>query len=382
MSGIFSTTVPTRLSFVKNIVALTLFATLASTWRLWVANRTFPVFPGSDSLSSVNLIVAFAIPVLLAISLLMIFLLRKPRFFTILASVCCVTLLMLDAGRSHYWFYFYLMILLLLGGYNWRVDNANSFTTFFLAIKIMVAGVYVLAAIQHFQPGFIHSMWPQFIKPFERFWTPEQCLYLQKVAYVVPFIELFIAVGLFFSSTKIFAICFALLFHLFSFAVLVMQPQAEIAVLLWHCAMMLLVSVVFAGTPAGQKNQMLSLNFYPVFVLLVFGIALPAYFFMTDKPLKNKIDFMQNNASEQYVYVNDESKSKLPLYVQSFADKKENGYCKLSVTRWAMHETNTRQILGVNHLMQLSNALNQRYGTEALVTLPVQTEKYNTLALK
>ncbi|MGZ3902785.1 MAG: hypothetical protein ACXVC6_03770 [Bacteroidia bacterium] len=382
MSGIFSTSVPTRLSFVKSIVALTLFVTIASTWRLWVANRTFPVFPGSDSLSSVNLIVAFAIPVLLAFSLIMIFLLRKPRFFTILASLLCGTLLILDAGRSHYWFYFYLMILLLLGGYNWRVDNANSFTTFFLAIKIMVAGVYVLAAIQHFQSDFIHTMWPQFIKPFERFWTPEQCAYLAKVAYVVPLIELFIAVGLFFPNVKIASISFAILFHLFSFSVLFMQPQAEVAVLLWHCAMMLLVTVVFAGTPAGQKNQMLSLNFYPVFALFVFGIALPGYFLITDKPLKNKIDFMQNNAGEQFVYVNEESKSKLPLYVQSFADKKENGYCKLSVTRWALHETNTKQILGVNHLMQLSNSLNQRYGTEALVAIPAQTEKFNTLALK
>ncbi|MGZ3864076.1 MAG: hypothetical protein ACXVPN_13280 [Bacteroidia bacterium] len=382
MSGIFSTNIPTRLSFVKNIIALTLFATIASTWRLWVANRTFPVFPGNDLLSSVNLIVAFVIPVLLAVSLIMIFILRKPRFFTILASLLCATLLVLDAGRSHYWFYFYLMILLLLGGYNWRVDNANSFTTFFLAIKVMVAGVYMLAAVQHFQSGFIHNLWPQFIKPFERFWTPEQCLYLQKVAYVVPLIELFIAVGLFFPNIKIASICFALLFHLFSFTVLVMQPQPEIAVLLWHCAMMLLVTVVFAGTPAGQKNQMLALNFYPVFVLLVFGIAMPGYFLMTDRPLKNRIDLMQDNASEQFVFVSEENKLKLPLYVQSFADKKESGYCKLSVTRWALHETRTKQILSVDHLMKLSNSLNQRYGTEALVTLPDQSPKFNTLALK
>ncbi len=382
MKQIFNTSITTRLSVVKNVIALALLVTIASTWPLWSANRYYPIFPGSEFFSSINLIVAYAVPLLLAFSLAMIFLLRKPRFFMGLAALLCVTLLVLDAGRSYYWFYFYLMLLLLLAGYNWRVDNANHFTTFFIIIKIMLAGVYLLAAVQHFQYDFIHTLWPQFIKPFERFWTSEQCAYLQKVAYVVPFIEIFIAVGLFFNGTKITAICFAVLFHVFSFSVLLMQkPQTEIAVLLWHVAMIILVGGIFAGTPSGQKNQTLSLNFYPVFVMLVFGIIVPAYFIMADKPLKNKIDFMQNNASEQFIYINEQNKLKLPLYVQSFVSERENEYCKLSVTRWVLHETNTKQILGINHLVQLSNSLNKSYGTEAVVSLP-ENEKPKTIAAK
>ncbi|HWY38770.1 MAG TPA: hypothetical protein VNY73_09440, partial [Bacteroidia bacterium] len=146
---IFSTSVTTRLSIVKNIVALSLLATLFSTWQLWSVNRYYPVFPGSEIFSSVNVLVAFAIPVVLSASLVMIFLLRKPRFFTALAAVLCMTLLVLDAGRSYYWFYFYLVLLLLLSGYNWRVDNEHLYTSFYNAIKIMLAGIYVLAAAQH-----------------------------------------------------------------------------------------------------------------------------------------------------------------------------------------------------------------------------------------
>lgn len=383
MTKILNASITSRLSIVKSIIALALLATLASTWPLWSANRYYPVFPGSEIFSSIHLIIAFIIPVLLAGSLIMIFLLRKPRFFTGLAAILCITLLVLDAGRSFYWFYFYLLLLLLLSGYNWRVDNANTFTTFFISIKIVLAGVYVLAAVQHFQHDFVHTLWPQFIKPFERFWTPEQCTYLQKVAYAVPFIELFIAAGLFFNETKTTAICFAILFHGFSFSVLVMQqPQTEIAVLFWHLVMIFLVGVIFAGTPSGQKNQTQTLNFYPAFIMLVFGIAVPVYFVMTDKPLKNKIDFMQGNANEQYIYINEENKSKLPLYVQSFAHEKENGYCKLSVTHWVLHETNTKQILGINHLIQLSNSLNKMYGTEMFVTIPTNAERLKAFAQK
>ncbi|HWY37929.1 MAG TPA: hypothetical protein VNY73_05185, partial [Bacteroidia bacterium] len=92
------------------------------------------------------------------------------------------------------------------------------------------------------------------------------------------------------------------------------------------------------------------------------------------------IDLMQSNATEQYIYLSEENRSKLPLYVQSFAGEKEKEYYRLSVTRWVLHETNTRQVLGVNHLMQLNNSLNLVYGAQALVALP--TEKPGAIAAR
>ncbi len=379
---IFNSSINTRLSIVKNIMALSLLATIASTWPLWSADRYYPVFPGSEIFSSVNLIIGYAIPAVLMLSLVFIFLFRKPRFFIILSALLCVALLVMDAGRSSYWFYFYVMILLLLAGYNWRIDNAHHYIAFYNTLKIMLAGVYILTAIQHFQFDFIHTQWLQFIKPFEKFATPEQCSYLQKIAYTIPFIELFIAVGLFINGTKITAICFAILFHVFSFFMLLLQkPQPEAAVLIWHLSMIILVGVIFAGKTNEQKNPVVTFNFYSTFTLLVFGMAAPIYFIMTDKPLKNKIDLMQNNASEQYVYMSEQSKNKLPLYVQSFTSKSENEFCKLSVTRWVLHETNAKQILGANHLMKLSLSLNQTYGADALVAMPVD-DKSKVIASK
>ena len=93
------------------------------------------------------------------------------------------------------------------------------------------------------------------------------------------------------------------------------------------------------------------------------------------------MDLMQSNAGSQYIYISPESKSKLPFYLQSFANNKENDFYKLSVTAWAMHETKTRQVLGANYLMQLSTQLNKLYGADALTALPAQ-EKSNTLAVK
>ena len=374
--------VTTRLSIVKNILSLFIIVTVALTWPLWAANRYYPLFPGLEALSSVHVIIAYAIPSLLIVSLLFVLLFRKPKVFIFISALLCITLLVMDAGRAQYWFYFYILLLLVLMGYNWRVDSIYQYSSFYNAVKIILALVYLLAAIQHFKFDFIHTQWPAFIKPFERFWTPEQCAYLLKIAYAVPFIELFIVVGLFFNTAKIAAISFAILFHVFSFVVLVLQPQTEVAVILWHLCMILLVLFIFGGKTSETKNYGFSFGLYPAFIILVFGLALPVYFFMNDKPMKNKIDFMQANNTTQYIYLAPESRSKLPLYIQSFALQKENEFYKLSVTRWVLHETKTKQVLGPNYLMILTSQLNKNYGTDALVAIPKEEKPETVIALK
>ncbi len=372
----------TRLSIVKSILSLFLIATVACTWPLWSADRYYPVFPGLAFLSSVNMIVAYAIPALLIISLVLAFLLRNPRFFIFLATVLCVSLLLLDSGRLQYWFYFYFLLLVVLLGYNWRVDSIHHYTSTFNAVKVVLVLVYLLAALQHFRADFIHVQWPAFIKPFERFWTPEQCAYLLKIAYVIPALELFVSVSLFFGGAKIAGISFSILFHVFSLIVIFLQPQIEIAVVLWHFCMILLVLFVFGGSTTTQKNYSFAFGLYPVCMILLFGLALPFYCYFNDKPMKNRIDLMQSNNAVQYIYLTEESRDKLPLYIQSFAMQKENEFYKLNITAWGLHETKTKQVLGSAHLMKLTSDLNTNYGADALVAVPITENTSGVIALK
>jgi hypothetical protein len=374
--------VTTRLNIVKSILSVFLFATITFTWPLWSANRYFPLFPGLSFFSSWHVLATYVIPFALLLSLILIFVLRSPRIFIFLSTLLCLVLLVMDAGRLQYWFYFYALLLIILLGYNWRVDSIHHYTSSFNAVKVLLALVYLGAAIQHFQPGFIHTQWPAFIKPFERFWTPEQCAYLLKIAYAVPFIELFMAGGLFFQGAKIAAISFSILFHLFSLVVVFIQPQTETAVVLWHLCMIFLVVFVFGGSTATQKNYGFAFGLYPVCSLFLFGAALPAYCYFNDKPMQNRIDLMQSNNTTQYIYLNEESKNKLPFYLQSFAMQKENEYFKLNVTSWSLHETKTRQVLGMNYLMRVTAQLNESYGAEALVAVPAPQSAADVIALK
>jgi hypothetical protein len=370
----------TRLNLIKNTLAIFLLATIAFTWPLWLADRYYPLFPGADLFSSVNVIIAYALPALLIISLLLVFLLRKPRFFIFLSLVLCLALLALDTSRLQYWFYFYTLLLLILLGYNWRVDNTAHFSSSFNAIRIVLALVYLYAAIQHFNADFIQHQWPQFIKPFEKIWTPEQCAYLLKVAYAIPIIELFMVLAFFMGPARIAAISFSFLFHIFSLVVLFIQPQVEAAVILWHFCMLLLVLFAFAGSTSSHKDPGFSLALYPAIILLAFGLGLPLYTCFSGNN-KSELDLMQAGNKPQYIYLTEEAKNKLPLYLQSFALNKEKGFHKLSVSYWALHETKTKQVLGSSHLMQLAADLGKNYGAEALVAIP-ENKANGSLALK
>jgi hypothetical protein len=273
----FSIPIPTRLKLIKNLLAISLLATVLCTWPLWWPNRYYPIFPGGELFASVNHAVACALPFLLVIALLLTIMLRNARWALLLAAVVCFALLLLDTGRTCYWFYFYVVFLLLFGGYNGRVDHAGHYSAYYNVLKLLLAGVYAVAAVQHSNTGFIYQQWPAYIKPFERFWTPEQCAYLVKCAYLIPVIDIFIAVGLFLRRTRLAAVCFGMLFHLFSFIVVLLQGQADIAALLWNSCMFLLLPVVFLGDAQEEKTHVFSFGIYPLFVMLVFALAIPTW---------------------------------------------------------------------------------------------------------
>jgi hypothetical protein len=374
--------VTARLGIIKNLLALFLITTVGFTWSLWSGDRAYPYFPGAAAFDSVNGFVAHALPFVLIICLLLTLALRQPRIFILVALIAGAALLLLDGGRLHYWFYFYLLLLAILLGYNWRVDNAGHYYAIFNALKIVVALVYVLSAVQHFGADFRQREWMAFIRPFERFWTPEQCAYGARLAYVIPYIELFIVVGLFLSPAKITAICFAVLFHLFTIVVQCMQPMPEPALIIWNIFMIALLFALFAGNPAGQKQNGFAFSFYVLAALLLLAGMAPTWYLTHKRPLENKIGLMQGDAHNQYIYITEEGKNKLPLYVQSFALQRENGYHRLCITSWSLHELSTRQVLSPDYLLRFTACLNRQFGTDAVVSILSAGESKQAIALK
>jgi len=168
--------------------------------------------------------------------------------------------------------------------------------------------------------------------------------------------------------------------HLFSFCLLLTEPSyANAAILIWNICMIFLLYFLFAGKTAEQKIYTISFNLYGTFILLlaVFGV-----FVKQDLFPENKIDLMQSNTNEQFIYIKQNEKNKLPLYIQYFTttNNTDNIYAKLSVTTWCANETKTQQVLSSQQLLKVCDVLKTYCGANADIVLLVEEKNNNVIA--
>lgn len=364
-----------RLRIIKTVLALSLITSVCFTLNWWLPITYYPKMAFYNF--SFAEITDYVLLGILSVSLVGLVLYRSPRLFVVLSSLCLLFAIFSDAAKGQYWLFFYLGILLLFCGHNWRIDNPRRYSSVFTAIKILACLMYVISAIQFLQTSVNGAVWLQFIAPLEKVCTPEQHKYILGIRYVVPFIELFIAVGLFVNRIKMAAIVFAICLHLFSFCLLLAEtPYANASVLVWNICMIFLLYFLFAGKTNEQKIYAVSFNLYSSFVLVLLicgGLINRGWF------PENKIDLMQNNLGEQYVYIKEINR--LPLYLKYFTTKNgDNDYSRLSVTKWCANETQTQQVLNTGQMLKVCDALKHCCGTKVDIVLSVEEKPSNEIA--
>ncbi|MHB8403784.1 MAG: hypothetical protein ACYDCN_17440 [Bacteroidia bacterium] len=221
--------------------------------------------------------------------------------------------------------------------------------------------------------------WAVFIAPLEKICTLEQHHYLMGIRYVIPFVELFIVVGLFVSRMKMTAISMAICMHLFSFYLLATEtPFANAAVLIWNACMIFMLYFLFAGKTNEQKIYNFSFNLYGSLIL---SLAIIGGLIEQDFFPQNKIDLMQSNHTQQFIYMKQTEKNRLPLYLQHFTSKDmDNAYNKLSVTNWCAHETKTTTLLSNKQLLKVCSILKTYCGSDANLFLSLEGTNNNALA--
>ena len=141
---------------------------------------------------------------------------------------------------------------------------------------------------------------------------------------------------------------------------------------------MFLLYFLFAGKTGEQKIYAFSFNLYGSFILLavVFGGLIKQDLFP-----ENKVDLMQSNNTQQFIYIKQSEKNKLPLYLQYFtADNADTDYTKLSVTNWCANETKTQQVLSNRQLLKVCNTIKNYCGTNIDVVLSVEEKKNEAIA--
>lgn len=341
MEGL-KTSIPQRLYIIRIITTLGLFFSFFLSFKLWAGEH---LFPGVPAIQGVHIAYPFdLLPVILSSFFLICSLvLRRTRLFIFLSLCINLFIVLLDMNRLQPWFYIYNAILFVFLFHDGRVDNPNRFTSIFIFIQMIIASVYIYNGLnQAMNPLFVVTDFYDIILPLKKIMSERQFLFFLKAGKIVPFIPIFIGLGLLVRPVKYLAISFAVAMHLLLF-ILLFPSAANPNYALWFMNIVFGTALFFLFS--GETRQ----RYFSTSVLLarpMFYIIIACFWIMPALRGKNYwpesmcFNFRSGATPSERIHVSEESYSNLPYYVRGFCSRNGSAYT-LNVSGWCGHELNS-----------------------------------------
>ncbi|HSF88953.1 MAG TPA: hypothetical protein VLA46_06005 [Saprospiraceae bacterium] len=234
-----------RLIFLANHVFLV--AGILISFKLWLSDRAFPLLPVYDSLpvpaSPIDLII-----ILVGISLMAGSVIFSSRILNALVLCVLLVLLVQDQMRWQPWVYHYFLFLV-----PFCLFDLKKQTKALSYFQFVMIGIYLWSGLHKLNADFINHVFPVFAKGI---FGSVPVGYL-KLGYMIPLIQILIAVGLYFTKTRKIAVVLGILTHL---SVLIWLSPAggnnNIIVLPWNLAMITFLCLCFWNS----KEEKLTIN--------------------------------------------------------------------------------------------------------------------------
>ncbi len=330
-----------RLRLVKVTVAIGMLLSVCCCPNLWAGQRWFPVCPVFDALY-VQPPYDYIFLVLEIVLLLALIISSKPRLLIFLILILNLSLILLDQNRLQPWFYLYNCILFVLLFYNWRIDNINNYHSFFIILQLCVSAVYVYSGLQKINPNFVDDTFKWFIKPLSAFFSDRQMQTIVKVGYAVPYIEVFLGLGLLIKPLRFIAVPVAIIMHIL--IVFLMSPfgnNYNMVIWPWNLIMVVLILLLFSGTTTERFFSITHLFKIPVFylVMALFWV-LPAVNLRNHWETYLSFSLYSGNTHNAKILLSDDAYRKLPFYLRHFVYW-EGGEYMLYPKLWCLTELKT-----------------------------------------
>lgn len=231
----------TKAVILIKIICLVWFVAKIISFKLWIADRHFPVVPTFDFLSSPNEAhLALFIFSLIGIASIFIF----PNNRKILLGFICIEIFscLLDQMRWQPWEYQYLLTFII---FFFSKGNMKQFLLLFI---FLIAVTYIFSGIHKFSGSFLYSFWDQIVLyrllhlPYNVITDP----YIHYSGLLLSIIEILIGVGFIFFRNKWFFGLLAIILHLM--IILIFGPTGinyNTIILPWNIAMIVMIGVVF-----------------------------------------------------------------------------------------------------------------------------------------
>ncbi|MCC6372847.1 MAG: hypothetical protein IT236_17720 [Bacteroidia bacterium] len=312
-------TIPHRMSLVRITLTLGLIISVALSFNLWAGQRDFPhtpLFTNFGIGAPLDILIITLVLILWVASLVM----RWQRLLLFFSLALTALLVFSDINRLQPWLYVYGAMLLVFVFYNGRVDDSNRFTSYFIILQIIVASVYFFCGISQFNSHFVDSQFTEIIGPLKSIASERQFNFFVKLGVCVPYVLLFIGIGLIISPIRYLAITLAVVLHVFLF-VLMFPLSGNHNYALWFSNLPfgIMVVLLFSGKTKQRYFSPSYLFQTPLFyATVVLFVIMPFFNSAGYWPDYLSANFKSGKNKSVEIRVSESTYQQLPFYQRSF----------------------------------------------------------------
>lgn len=364
--------IPRRLYYLRIVVTLGLLISFLLSLNLWGGERFFPSIPLFKKIT-IQPPFDYLLVILSMVFLLCSVLFNHTRPFIFMALVINCFLVMLDLNRLQPWFYVYNAMLVVFLFYNGRVDNPNKFTSIFIYIQLIVGAVYVYNGLsQLMNPYFIATDFYEAVQPLKKIISDRQFDFVLKVGKAVPFVLIFIGIGLLIRQVKYLAISFGLAMHSMLFIFLFPSAgNSNYALWFMNLVFGIMMIFLFSGKTQQRYFSLFGLFQKPVFYMIVAAFwIMPLFNSGNVWPNSLSFNFKSGTSGKENILISENTYRALPYYIKGFCLQKDENYI-LRVSNWCKHELKSEYFAhdlfvngGVKEALQIADVQQQLPGDE------------------
>jgi len=338
MKEIFQISIPRRMAHVRTTLVISLVVSLVLSYKLWFSDRLFPYAPvlsfgeWTERIEGLyfTLIIFFWIASLL---------LKWQRFFILLSLLVAVWFVLLDINRLQPWFYYYNALLAVFVFYNGRVDDPNKYTSFFIILQLIMASLYFYSGISQLNASFVFNEFTDLISPIRAMVSERQFHLIVKSGYAVPYVLMFIGIGLIVAPVRYLAISLAILLHLTLF-ILMFPSQKHPNYALWF-SNFTFITVLFFLFTGKTKQRYFSPTFLlqrPFFyIVIILFVVMPAFNQRNIWPDFLSANFRSGSTQKVQITTSAAVVSKIPVHQVQYFNLADGKYI-LNYEKWCLTE--------------------------------------------
>ena len=331
-----------RQKSVKLITVLFLIAGLILSFRLWAGERLFPLVPFVDGLERIPYQFNY-VPLLFLIFLLLYELYKPNKWSLALALIALFFLILQDQNRLQPWVYIYILILLPFCFSYFFKTTEKDLTR---PMRIIFIFMYFWSGVQKVNSNFINEGFTRILAGLFKIQDPIIIRNLLPLGYIIPVIEIFVAICLLSKKFRHLGVSLAVFTHIF--ILIYVSPigiNYNYIVCPWNVAMIFLVIILFYKDDTDfifWNAKPLKATFINYFYILLLGL-LPILNFWGQWDDNLSFSLYSEKRRIFYIAISDK-------YMKQFDHKFDDYFLKLDdnvqggkvidVNKWSMKELN------------------------------------------